>query len=186
MKAMERRWAEALLEEGAIRFGSLGSYQQWENAVLGDPDDGEGMFRVDGHSYDTGSINPVYAWCTSLADLTPARTRQLASGVYNCVLRVHDPARLIQRIRASLAEECRTLHLHCGEVSYSRGTELDKKSLNSQNFHFNVFQKNSRFSPDREYRMALTDVSLPPESTQAVDLKVGNCSDIMSIEGLPA
>lgn len=77
VKAMERRWAEALLNEGAIRFGSLGWYRQWEDGVLGDPDDGEGMFHVDGHSYESGSINPIYAWCTSLPDITPDRTRHL-------------------------------------------------------------------------------------------------------------
>lgn len=186
VKAMERRWAEKLLEHGAIRFGSLATYRQWENAVLGDPNDGEGMFRMDGHSYDTGSINPVYAWCASMPSITADRTLLIAKhGKYDCVVRVHNLPLMIQRVSAALAKSNKSLGFHCAEVLYNRGVEVDKQALNSQKFHFNVFQKDPTFSPDMEYRLSLTDHSLQFKHKPFVDVELGVCSDIMSIEALP-
>ncbi len=62
---------------------------------------------------------------------------------------------------------------------------MDKRTLNSQKFHFNVFQKDPSFAPDMEYRLSLTDTSLRPQQKNLVDLAVGDCSDILSIEELP-
>ena len=186
LKAMEHRWAETLLKQGAMRFGSLATYRQWENAVLGDPNDGKGMFRMDGHPYETGSTNPVYAWCASMPTVTADRTLLIAKhGRYECVVSVHEPLLLIQRVRAALVRTNRTLLLHCAEVSYNRGAEVDKQTLNSQQFHFNVFQKDPAFGPDMEYRLSLTDASLRSDPEPFVDIVVGECSDIMSIEKLP-
>ncbi len=186
VKAMERRWAETLLEQGAMRFRSLATYRRWENAVLGDPNDGEGMFRMDGHPYETGSTNSIYAWCTSMPTITTNRTLLLAeSGKYDCVVHVHNPLLLIQRVRSALVRASKTFLLYCAEVSYNRGAEVDKQALNSQKFHFNVFQKDPQFGPDMEYRLSLTDVSLRSKPKEFVDIAVGECSDIMSIEKLP-
>ena len=186
LKVMERRWAEALIEQGAMRFGNLATYRRWENAVLGDPDDGEGMFRMGGHPYETGSMNSVYAWCASMPTITTDRVLLIAeSGKYDCIMCVHEPLLLIQRIRSALGRASKTFLLHFAEVSYNRGDEVDKQTLNSQKFHFNVFQKDPQFSPDREYRLSLTDVSLRSKPKEFVDIMVGECSDIMSIEKLP-
>lgn len=186
VKAMERRWAEELLAVGAMRFGSLALYREWENTILGDPNDGKGMFRMEGNQYNIGSVNPVYAWCASLPTVSADRTLLLAeNGRYDCVVRVSDPLLLIHRVRSASVRTSKTLHVHCAQVSYNRGAEVDKWTLNSQKFHFNVFQKSSAFAPDLEYRLSLTDVSLCPESKPDVCLRVGDCSDIMVIENLP-
>ena len=154
--------------------------------MLGDPNDGEGMFRIDGHPYETGSINSVYAWCASMPTITANRMLLLAKhGSYNCVVRVHEPLLLIQRLRVELVGNNKALDLHCGEVSYNRGTEVDKQALNSQKFHFNVFQKDPKFAPDLEYRFSLTDASIQSKPEPFVEVEVGKCSDIMSIEELP-
>jgi hypothetical protein len=52
-------------------------------------------------------------------------------------------------------------------------------------FHFNVFQKHPRFAEDKEYRVSLTDVRLKPEPSHHIDLSIGKCSDILSVESLP-
>ena len=78
VKVMKQCWAERLLFEGAIRFASLAYYRKLENSVLGDPNDGEGMLRMNGHPYEVGSINSVYAWCSSLTTITPERIIVLA------------------------------------------------------------------------------------------------------------
>ena len=186
IKVMKRRWAEHLLSEGAIRFGSLTYYRKWENAVLGDANDGKGMFRTNGHPCEVGSGNRVYAWCAALPTITAERINLLSEhGKYDCLVRIHQPRILIQRVRAKLLAKGLNLHLHCAEVSYNRGAEVDKVTLNSQKFHFNVFQKDTRFTEDKEYRVSLTDVRLRPESMCHIDLQVGKCSDIMAIEELP-
>ena len=185
VKVMECRWAETLLKQGAMRFGSLATYREWENAALGDPNDGKGSFRMDRHTYETGSVNPVYAWCASMPSITAERLLLLAKhGMYDCVVRIHEPLLLIQRVNAALIRT-KKAHLHCAEVSYNRGSEVDKQTLNSQKFHFNVFQKDSAFSSDMEYRLSLTDASFRSAPKPFVNVVVGECSDIMSIEELP-
>ena len=186
VKAMERCWAKDLFCKGKIRFSSLDTYKNWENSVLGDPNDGSGMLRMDGQPYEFGSVNPVYAWCASQPTITADRMRLLAEhGGYDCVVRVHKPLILIQRVRAALAISHKTLHLHCAEVSYNGGTEVEKLELNAQKFHFNVFQKDPKFGADVEYRLSLTDISLRPIPEPFVYIMAGGCSDIMSIEELP-
>ncbi len=186
VKAMERRWAESLLKQGTMRFRSLDTYRLWENAVLGDPNDGEGMFRMDRHPYEIGSTNSIYAWCTSMPTIKADRTLLIAKhGRYDCVVRVHEPLHLIQRVRVALVRKNKTLLLHCAEVSCNRKAEVDKQTLNSQKFHFNVFQKDQRFGPDMEYRFSLTDASLQSKPEPFIEVLVGECADIMSIEELP-
>jgi len=186
VKAMERPWAEALIACGLMRFGSLAFYREWENSVMGDLNDGKGMFRINGSPYSTGSVNPVYAWCASMPTITVERTLLLAKhGGYGCVVRVHKPLLLIQRVCSTLIRTNKTLHLHCAQVFYNRGAEVDMWTLNSQKFHFNVFQKDSVFAPDMEYRLSLTDVCLRPELETHMDITIGECSDILSIEELP-
>ncbi len=186
IKVMERCWAEQFVTVGSMRFGGLECYRRWENAVLGDPNDGEGMFRMKGHPYNVGSSNQVYAWCAAQSDITPERVRVLAShGGYDCLVRIHQPRTLIQRVRIALLSKDRNLLLHCAEVSYNRGSEVDKATLNSQKFHFNVFQKDPRFSEDCEYRLSFTDTGLKSQLKKHIELEVGDCSDIMDIEDLP-
>ena len=184
MKVMKRCFADRLLSEGAIRLGSLNSYRIWENDILGDPNDGKGMFHMDAHPYKVGSSNPVYAWCAALLTITPKRIKILADhGEYDCIIRIHQPEELIRRLQFSKPKDS---YLHCAEVSYNRGEEVDKVTLNSQSFHFNVFQKDPSFVDDQEYRIALIDFSLKPIHLDHIDLSIGDCSDIIDIEELPS
>lgn len=185
IKVMERRWAEALITNGTIRFRNLNYYRKWENPALGDPNDGEGMFCIKGHQYNIGSSNPVYAWCTSLSTISSDRILELAKhGQYDCVIIIQDPLLLIKRIKTALIKKKYCLHVHCAQVIYNREAEVSKEILNAQEFHFNVFQKSSIFSGDLEYRISLTDVSLPFRHKEFIDLQIGSCCDIMSIDKL--
>lgn len=187
IKVMERRWAELLVNSGSMRFGSLAIYREWENEILGDPNDGEGMFHMGGHPYSVGYLNPVYAWCASLPRISDDRIRLMAAyGNYNCVVCVHDLPAIIQRIRAVLQGMNNHLYLRDSEIIYNRGAEVDQHTLNSQIHGFNVFQKSPDFAHDMEYRLSLTDASLRPEKEDYIDLVIENCSDIISIENIPS
>ena len=186
VKVMERCWAEKFVTMGSMRFGSLESYRRWEDAVLGDPNDGKGMFHMKGHPYNIGSSNHVYAWCAAQPYITPERVLILASqSGYDCLVRIHQPKILIRRVKTSLLAIDRNLLLHCSEVLYNRGSEVDKATLNSQKFHFNVFQKDPIFSDDCEYRLSLTNAGLKTQLKDHIDIELGDCSDIMNIEDLP-
>lgn len=186
VKATKRCWAEQFVAAGAMRFRHLDYYRQWENPALGDPTDGKGLFHMGGHPYTFGSGNEVYAWCSSLTEITPSRINSMAlNSGYDCLVRISEPATLIQRANTASLATGLTLLLHCAEVSYDRGNEVDKKTLNSQKSKFNVFQKALRSAEDKEYRLAFTDVSLKSIHRDYVDLQIGDCSDILSIEDLP-
>lgn len=185
-KAMERIWAKKFIENGSMRFGSLKYYQTWEIKTLGDKNDGRGMFHMEGDPYEIESSNPVYVWCASLPDITPERVRVLAKeGNYDCRVRICQPQCLIHRVRDALITLRSDLMLQCSDVIYDRGLEVDKVMLNDQKFHFNVFQKDVNFEEDMEYRLSVVDCSIKPIQDAYIDIKVGNCSDIITIEDLP-
>ena len=186
VKAMEREWGGDLVGKGAIRFRRLEYYQRWENAVLGDPNEGNGLFHLDGQPMEVNSSNEVYAWCASLPALSLERLALMArEGKYNCIIKLFDPEEFFQRVKDKLSTQRKGLWLHCGHVNYNRGAQIDRNKLNSQNFHFNVFQKDPKFKEDMEYRMSVVNCTFHRLPEDHLDLVLGDCSDIISIEELP-
>ncbi len=184
VKLTKRAWAEQMAATGTLRFGSLASYRAWENNVLGDPQEGEGVLCMNGHPYTTGSSNPVFAWCASFPSISPERTSLLAQhGEYDCCVRVRDFPEFIRRVKLALV--AKGLWLHCGEVAYTKGYEVRLDVLRSQPFHFNVFQKDRAFVDDREYRLALTDLNMGRADAEHVTLEIGACLDILEVTALP-
>ncbi len=186
VKAMERRWAEELVRAGLMRLRKLEYYRSWENGLLGDPNDGEGLYHVHGYPMQTGSSNDVYAWCLSLPTIEPSRRLLLAQhGGYDCLLVIPAPERFFKKVAGFLSQNRKGFGLHCGLANYNRGEEIAKRTLNSQKFHHNVFQKSPRFEDDKEYRMAITNSTFNRLHDDHLDLLLGDCRDIMSIDGLP-
>ena len=184
LKIMKREWAEGLVLDGHIRFGNLETYRQWENPVLGDLHEGYGQFMVNGHPYDVDSMSCAYAWCSSTPLIAKGRISILAkAGGYDRRVNVREPSTLIHRVFTAIERSGRKLHLHCDGVIYDRGANVDRAVLNSQGFHFNIFQKSPRFAPDCEYRFSLAS-ALGAPSEPYIDLQIGCCADIMDIEGL--
>jgi len=187
IKVMKKCRAEELVSRGTMRFGNLEEYRKWENQVLGDINDGNGMYTTNGHEYNTGSANEVYAWCSSLPTISNKRILEIAnSNKYGCIVEISSPLELFQRISKTLTAKYHgDFILHCGPVAYNRGSEVDKDTLNSQQFHFNIFQKGTNFQDDNEYRLSLTNYSLKKNYGSGVFVHIGNCSDIVWIRELP-
>jgi len=186
VKLMERKWANELLNSGSVRLRKLEYYRRWENDLLGDPNDGEGLYHRRGHPMEAGSINDVYGWCLSLPDIPSTRISLLAHhGGYDCMVRIHAPEEFFRRAQDWLSAHLNGFLLHCGRVNYNRGEEVDEQTLKSQKFHFNVFQKDPRFQDDMEYRMAVTNSTFTSLPGDHLDLALGDCTDIISIEDLP-
>jgi hypothetical protein len=138
------------------------------------------------HPMQTESVNDVYAWCACLPSVTPERLALIAhEGEYDCLIRLHDCGAFFSKVAAFLSNNRRGFHLHCGLVTYNRGAEVDKKTLNSQKFHFNVFQKCPDRKDDMEYRMSVINYTFHRLPEDHLDLVLGNCGEIVSIEDLP-
>jgi hypothetical protein len=185
-KAMNRQWANELIQRGLIRVHKLEYYRKWENDVLGDPKDGQGLYQIDGHPMQMDSASDIYAWCLSLSDISSGRLLGMAAQEkYDCTVVIHDMEKLLLRIRLYLQKKYRGMWLHCGCVHYDRGTEVSKEILDTQMFHFNVFQKESRFQDDKEYRISITNCTTKRYEKDYLDLLIGECKDIISIQPLP-
>jgi len=185
-KAMKRQWANKLIQRGLIRIRKLEYYRKLENDVLGDPNDGRGLYHIEGHPMQMDSANDIYAWCLSLPEISNGRLLAIsAQGKYDCTVVIHDMEKLLVRIRSYVQKNYRGLRLHCGYVLYDRGTEVSKETLDTQKFHFNVFQKASRFQDDREYRVSITNCTSKRYKKDYLDLLIGECKDIISIQPLP-
>ena len=186
VKVMKRGWAEQLISKGSVRLHKLEYYRRWEKGQLGDPNDGKGLYQLDGHPMQTGLSNDVYAWCLALPAIKRDRLLLLAEdGGYDCVIVLCAPEEFFRRVGGWLSKYRRHFPLHCGLVNYNRGEDVDKETLNSQKFHFNVFQKTPRFKDDMEYRMSIINATFQRIQEDYLDLLISNCTDIMSIEALP-
>lgn len=193
VKAMSRKHADLLLESGILRIRHLEYFRNWENKALGDANDGKGRYLLKGNPMDTDSINDVYAWCLSFSEIADSRLTLFADqGEYDCKLVIHDPNEMFQKIKIWLVQNHPQLWVNCGTVKYDRCQEVDKKTLNSQQFHFNVFQKAVSFKEDQEYRLSIINYTFrclhnecSPTEDKYIDLKIGSCRDIVSIEELP-
>ena len=188
VKAMSQEWACKLIDSGILRIQHLDYFRNWEeNRFLGDPNDGNGQYHVDGHPMETGSVNDVYAWCLSFPEITPNRLTLIAEqSKYDCLVVIRNPEAMFQRIKGWLETNHPGFWVHCGAVKYDRGQEVDKKTLNAQKFHYNVFQKAETFKEDQEYRLSITNSTSSLLQDKHIDLAIGICRDIASIEDLPA
>ena len=182
IKVMKRCWADKFIRHGCMRFGSLESFGVLESEILRDELEGCGKVVRRGIPCTIESANNIYAWCSLKSCIAYARIMELAeSAGYDCLVRIRDPKTLIQRVQAELVKHKSTPRLlHCGAVTYNKGSASGK-----QKFHFNIFQKDSIFSADCEYRLALTNADMYSKYQKADCLKIGNCSDIACIESLP-
>lgn len=186
VKAMKQEFADQLLNSGKLRISHLDRFRNWENKILGDCNDGIGQYYVNGHPMENSSVNDVYAWCLSFPDIADSRLALFGElGGHDCKVVIHDPEEMFQRVNKWLANNHPELWIHCGAVKYDRDQVVDKATLNSKQFHFNVFQKAAFFEEDREYRLSITNISFSRLHGEYIEVEMGNCRDIASIEELP-
>ena len=185
IKVMSKEFALRLVEEGELRIWNLEFFRKWENRTLGDINDGNSLFHLNGHRITVGSINDVYAYCFSHLKISDRQINLNArSQGYDCVVTVNNPIIFFGKINAWLVSNRPGFRIHCGDVNYTRGDELSKADLNSQNFHYNIFQKSKCFLEDKEYRLSITNSTFKKLNDQYIDLDIGNCAGLLSIKSL--
>ena len=190
VKVMELKWATQLAKYGSIRIRHLDYFRHWDNLALGDSNDGTGENLVNNSLMKITSTKDVYVWCSSLPEISDSRLSLFSKhGNYNAKVSIHNPAEILNRIQKCLSKNHPGFWLQCGLVKYNRDIAVTKKKLNSQKFHHNIFQKAAKFKDDCEFRVSVVNQTFDPlhnESLTAedkyIDLTIGSCSDIISIE----
>ena len=186
IKAMKRQWALQLLHTGSMKMRRLAYYRQLEKPTLGDPEEGLGLLKFNGRLMHSNSMKDIFVWCTSLLSIAPTRFMQIAEeGNYDCRVRILDPQTFFSRICICLRQNHRGFNIHCGHIIYNRREEVDQKTLHSQKWNSNVFQKPPGSKDDQEYRISVQNCTDTPLPVEGLDLTIGNCSDILSIEDVP-
>lgn len=181
IKAMEKQWAEKLIKNGTVRLNSLEFYQNLENDELGDSTEGLGELKSKGHPYNVSSVNKIFVWCGALPDASFPTLLSLDTK-YDTVIRVVNPLEFTKRIELALIDKDYSFaHPHIGSINYSRSDEVDMKSVQSQFFHWNVFQKRKKYTHQNEYRLAFTDTSFTLENDEPIDLEIGSCLDLVQL-----
>ncbi len=181
IKATEMKWARKLRNDGIIRLTSFDVYRQIENPELGDRNEGVGVLNVNGHPMTTSSANEVFIWCCAESESSPEVLKGFDPS-YDAILSIHDVEKLTKRIVQSAKFEGYSLTPHLGKVIYNRGEEVSKEVLNDQQWHSNVFQKHHDYSHQQEYRLSFSNFTFNKIDQQYLDLKLGDCSNIITIE----
>ena len=180
LKAMERRFALPLISNGAIRIQSISYFHTLENRNLGDPNEGKGLFTFNGRPMQTSYGNEVFVWCTALPDTSNERLLAF-SEKYDTIIKIESVEIFLERLLRAIIKRKLPTPIHCGRVVYNRGIEVTKDVLNNQKWAFNIFQKDTYYQHQNEYRFSLTNVVFKKPIGDYIDLQMGNCSDIISI-----
>lgn len=180
IKATKMKWAEKLRNEGCIRLNSVEFYRAFEDSELGDINEGTGMFKLDGRPMQTDSVNEVFIWCCAITEANPETLKKLNCS-YDTIVVIHDVEKFVNRIILSAKIQGYTLYPHIGKVKYNREAEISKEKLKSQQWHYNVFQKNFNYTHQEEYRLSFLNLTFKRINQNHIDLLLCNCSDIIEI-----
>lgn len=181
VKAMELNWATKLVKKGNVRLRPLSYYRAIESPEIGDANEGNGQWYMEGNSMELRSVNEVYVWCGALPD-TDRETLLGLDGKYDTVVQISDVSLFTKCIAQTARDAGWQLAPHIGQVSYDRGREVVKEQLQALPWQSNVFQKGLQYAHQREYRLAFTEISLKGQREEYIDLSLGDCSEFISIE----
>lgn len=181
IKAMEREWAEKLVEQGLIRLNALEYYQNFENKELGDNLEGKGELLVAEHQFNAESINTHYIWCGA----RPGTNRSLLLGMddkYDVIVRINDVRKFTSKILAGLLNNGYVVSRpQLGKINYNRSADVNLTAVKEQKWLWNCFQKQKEYFHQNEYRIVFSDLSMSKNSTSPIDLKIGPCKDFIKL-----
>ncbi len=174
-KAYPRTWAEDLLHSGRIYFTNIKIFRAAEDSQRGDPLECTSITMRQGVRCTVDYTNPIFVWCSTMeTDLTLIRGKWKDR---DTILQITDTLDLARRIRDAANRLKPKIHLlQLGPVTYDK----DEGSYREYHWAQGVFQKNLRFSDQKEFRFALVgDFSILDDEN--VILELGNCGDIVRI-----
>jgi len=176
-KAYPREWAEELIREGTLYFTNLEIFRSDENPERGDCSEGTGIFIRQGQRCTNSHANPIFVCCFTME--TDRRSILTTWDDRDTVVQICNTLTFVKRIRdAAKSTRGKIFPMQVGPVTYDK----DEGSHREYYWGEAIFQKNLRFSEQKEFRFALIgDYSIQDE--EHVVLKLGDCSDILRIVG---
>ena len=174
-KAFPREWAEQFLKQGTIYFTNLVIFQRDEDVERGDPLEGTSVTIRQGVRCTADYLNPIFVFCSTMETdsnivLNTWRDR-------DTVLQITDTLSFVNRIKDAAVERKNDIRgMQVGPVTY------DKDAGGHREYHWaeGIFQKNMRYTSQKEFRIALVgDVRIKCE--KHIVLTIGDCSDIALI-----
>jgi hypothetical protein len=174
-KAFPLTWAEEFLYSGRIFFTNIEIFRVDEDPQRGDQLEGTSIAVRQGVRCTAGYLNPIFVWCSTM-ETDPTVIKETWKD-RDAVLQITDILTLIRRIRDAAASLMPNIQrLSVGSVTYDK----DEGSFREYYWAEGIFQKNLRYSGQKEFRLALVgDISMKDEEN--VILELGDCNDIARI-----
>ena len=183
-KASPREWAEQLICEGTLYFTTLKSFQLDEHPERGDSLEGTATVIRQGQKCTTSSLNPIFVCCFTMeaGQKCILNTWKDSNPVRDTVVQICDTLTFVKRIHGYVKTNGMLLKVQVGDVAYDKDEGSDREPFRGES----TFQKNLRFSGQKEFRFALEGWTNKREEYILVDgkhlvLKLGDCSDILRI-----
>lgn len=173
-KAYRRDWAEEFLRDGTIYFTNLKEFRTNEHSERGDCQEGTGITIRQGQRCTTNPLNPIFVCCFTMeTDLSVIldtwKDRDTIVQICNTIC-------FAKRIRDAALEIKEICFIQIGPVTYDK----DEGSRRAYYWGENIFQKNLRFSDQKEFRFALIGECCIQTEKEIV-LRLGDCTDIALI-----
>jgi hypothetical protein len=157
--------AREFVEQGIIRLGNIQQYRRAEDATA-DPDEGSAEYlaplpwRPEEFIPNRHDIfNSIFLLCMS----DPSVEWSVLTQFGQHIVRINDPRALYRDVREFFGEIAPVEFL---KVRYTRHKRLDPRLDDWEQHRLTYSQKAKRFSPEREWRIALiaTNERYPPEA----------------------
>lgn len=175
LKAYPLEWARQLIEKGIIYFTNLDVFHAVESAERGDVREGSVHRAMKDGMFIGKYVNPIYAWCGTME--TDAEVILETWRDRDTVVEVTNTMVFLERIRGKANEVEGVIQFQAGPVVYDK----DKGSHRDYFWAQGIFQKDLRFSGQKEFRLALVGSAKILKGDSNIVLTLGDCSDIIRI-----
>lgn len=176
-KAMSSELAEKLIRLGTFRLTNVLEYRKIDTTKpdQSDPYEDVGIKICQGVQCTTETLNPTFIWCCSDVKANDYKIKAIDER-YNCIISINKPHVFFVRICNVLKQNSYQFRKQAGFVYYDKGEMENRKFWGD-----NTFQKHEKYAYQQEFRFAIKDLKFN-RNIPFINLQLGNCSDILSIE----
>lgn len=177
LKAYPMDWANQFLDDGIIYFTNWDIFRRDEDPERGDPMEGTSVTIRNDKRCKADYTNPIFIWSSTMEANPKVILKTWRDR--DTVLQVKNTLRFTERILdAAMARKADFLNFQIGPVTY------DKDEGSHRDYHWaeGVFQKNSRYDGQKEFRFALIGNTHLKDKEHVV-LTLGNCQDVARLVG---
>jgi len=173
-RADRRDRTDNFLTEGTVCFTNLACIRSCEQHERGDLNDGFGVTINNGIRSTSEYSNPIFVWCSTME--THPHTVMNTWQDKDTIIQFTDTLNFLERLRDAARPAGIIGPPMTGPVTYDK----DEGSRRNEFWAQPAFQKNLRFSPQKEFRIALVgDETL--SKCKNIFLEIKNPNDVARI-----